>query len=75
MPHLFIDNDFFGMIYEHLCDCFHLKDFIGDFLELFELCFNIARSHFCHQITHVLGALCILVMPILPFDKVYVLSW
>jgi hypothetical protein len=42
MLHFFIDNNFFGMIYEHLCDYFHLKDATNDFLELFELCFHIA---------------------------------
>jgi hypothetical protein len=33
--------------------------------------FTLHEAIFCHQITHVLGALCILVMPNLPFDKIY----
>jgi hypothetical protein len=53
----FIDNNFFGMIYEHLCDYFHLKDATNDFLELFELCFHIAWSHFLSSNYTCLGSI------------------
>jgi hypothetical protein len=44
MPHL-STNDPFGMIFEHLWNCFHLEDSMGGFPQLFQFCSHIAKGH------------------------------
>jgi len=46
----------FGMGFEHLRDCFRLKDIVNGFPQLFQLCFHIAQGHIPCWITHILGA-------------------
>jgi hypothetical protein len=44
MPHLWVSGQF-GMVFEHLWDCFHPKDSMSGFLRLFQLFFHIVKSH------------------------------
>jgi hypothetical protein len=44
-----------GMVFEHLQDCFHLKDLVSEFPKLFQLCSHIAQGHIPPQIACVLG--------------------
>jgi hypothetical protein len=61
MLHLSISG-LFGMIFEHLQNCFHPKDSVNGFLQLFQVCFHITQGHNPPQITHVLGMACLLTM-------------
>jgi len=54
MPHFFVGNSS-SMVFEHLCDCFHLEVSTSGFLQLFELYFHITYNHIHHQIAHVLA--------------------
>jgi hypothetical protein len=44
----------FTMVFEHLHDCFHLKDFVNGFFQLFQFCFHIPQGHIYQYIAHVL---------------------
>jgi hypothetical protein len=44
MLHLFA-NGHFGMVFEHLQDCFHLEDFASGLPHMCKLCFHIAQGH------------------------------
>jgi hypothetical protein len=68
MPHLSTSGHF-GMVFEHLQNCFHLYDSTNGFLRLFQLCFHIAQGHILRQITHVVVVPCLLAM-IKPLDEV-----
>jgi hypothetical protein len=61
MPHL-LANSFFGMVFEHLWDCFYPKDSMNGFPYLFQLYFHIVKGHIPLQIAHVLGITCLLAM-------------
>ncbi len=52
MPHL-LASGIFGMVFEHLQDCFHPKDSINGSPQLFQLCSYITKSHVPPQIAHV----------------------
>jgi hypothetical protein len=52
----------FGMVFEHLWDFFHPKDFVSGFPHLFQLCFHIAQGHISHWITHIFAVACLLAM-------------
>jgi hypothetical protein len=53
-------NSFFGMVFEHLWDCFHPKDFTSGFPQLFQLCYHIMQGHIPCWIAHILGVVCLL---------------
>ncbi len=55
-------NGHFGMVFEHLQKNFHLEDSAIGFLQLFQLCFDIAQGHIPPQIAHVLGTTHLLTM-------------
>jgi hypothetical protein len=55
MPHLLASGPF-GMVFEHLWNCFHPEDSTSWFFQLFQLCFHIVKGHIPPQIAHVLGA-------------------
>jgi hypothetical protein len=61
MLHL-LTNGPFGMVFEHLRDCFHLEDSTSEFPQLFQLCFHIAQGHIPPQIAWVLGLARLLAM-------------
>jgi hypothetical protein len=44
----------FGMVFEHLRDCFHPEDSTSGFLQLFKLCSHIVKSQIPLQIASVL---------------------
>jgi hypothetical protein len=54
MVHL-LASGFFGMIFEHFRNYFHLEDSTSGFSQLFQLCFHIAQGHISPQIAHVFG--------------------
>jgi len=43
----------YGMVFEHLQNCFHPKDSTSGFFQLLQLCFHIAQGHISPWITHV----------------------
>jgi hypothetical protein len=53
MPHL-LANGPSTRVFEHLWDCFHPKDSVNVFPQLFQLCFHITHGHTPPQIAHVL---------------------
>jgi len=61
MLHLSISG-LFGMIFEHLRNCFQPKDLASGFLQLFQLCFHITQGHIPPQLTCVLRAAYLLTM-------------
>jgi hypothetical protein len=61
MPHLLVSG-FFGMVFEHIRDYFHLEVSTSGFPQLFQLCFHITQGHIPPQITHVLGVAHLLAM-------------
>jgi len=62
MPHL-LANGIFGMVFEHLQDCFHPEDSTNGFLHLFQLFFlHIVKGHIPPRIAHVLNVICFLTM-------------
>ncbi len=61
MPHLLASGPF-EMVFEHLRDCFHLKNSTSGFPQLFQLCFYIAKGHIPPQIAFALGITHFLVM-------------
>jgi hypothetical protein len=78
MPNLSISG-FYGMVFKHFQNCFHLKSFVNGFLQLFQLCFHIAQGHIPCQIAHILGVACVLaiikplggVLPIIVREVLY----
>jgi hypothetical protein len=61
MSHL-STSGIFGMVFEHFRNCFHLGDSTSGFLQLFELCSHIVKSHIPPQIARVLCATHLLTM-------------
>jgi hypothetical protein len=61
MPHL-LANGHSGTIFEHLRNCFHPKDSMNGFPQLFQLCYHIAKGQIPPQIAHVLSVAYLLVM-------------
>jgi hypothetical protein len=61
MLQLFV-NGLFGMVFGHLWDFFHPKDFANGFSQLFQLYFHITQGHISCWITHVFGVARIIAM-------------
>ncbi len=61
MSHLSTSGPF-GMIFEHLRDCFHPKNSVVGFFQWFHFYFHIAHDHISLRITHVFGVACLLAM-------------
>jgi hypothetical protein len=55
MPIVFV-NGLSGMVFEHLQDCFHPKDSVISFSQLFQFCSHITQGHIPYRIAHILGA-------------------
>jgi hypothetical protein len=49
----FLVVDFYGIVFEHLHDCFHSKDLQVCFTSYFKLCLHIAHGHIHQCIAHV----------------------
>jgi hypothetical protein len=61
MSHLFI-NCLSRMVFEHLQNYFHSKNFTSGFPHLFQLCSHILQGHIPCWITHILKTTCLLTM-------------
>jgi hypothetical protein len=55
MPIFFV-NGIFGMVFEHLQDCFHPNESVINFSQLFQFCYHITQGHIPCQIAYILGA-------------------
>jgi hypothetical protein len=55
MPIVFV-NGISRMVFEHLQNCFHPKDSVISFSQLFQFCSHITQGHIPCWITHILGA-------------------
>jgi hypothetical protein len=55
-------SGFYGMVFEHLQNCFHPKDSTNGFPQFFQLCYHIVKGHNPPRIAHVLGATYFLTM-------------